>query len=153
MRYQDLIDWARENTGAETWIILTKGCCKLPPWELIKTALLYSLNNYFEGRMITRTLVHEFLIYLVGNRNITKARKFFEESSAEEIGYVAISLERDKELELLLQQFKARYSLEEIPYDTECWLSEYSAYLGLPRDKERLISVLRGRAALLHLSR
>lgn len=150
--FQKLVQWLKENSRDETLLILTNGCCKIPAWEVIKTALLYSLNGYFSGKMISRTLVHEVLLYLVGDRNIKDVRNFFESGDCKSIGYIGLSIDDKGKISALLDGFKVKFGLKEVELDEKCWIPEYSAYLRVPAEKEILVKTIRARSALLKLS-
>ncbi|AKG38062.1 MAG: hypothetical protein ACP5IE_08205 [Infirmifilum sp.] len=149
---QELIRWVKENTSEGLWLILTNDCCKLPSWKVLKTGLLYSIKNYLENKMISRTLVLELLLYLIGDRNIKNLQGFFFEGNSKQIGLIGISLKGETVLYDTFKRFREAHQLEEASYDEDCWVPVYSDFLKAPADKDVLTKILRARAALLELS-
>jgi len=150
--FQSAVKWSRENTREGAWLILLRDCCKLPDRRVIVTSLLYTLRNFSSGRMISRDLVHEFLLFLIGVRNIKDAAKFFGEGHGTRAGFVGISSRGVEPILSLLEEIRGVFKVVEEEPDEDCWISLYSAFLNLPPDRELLVRALRARAALLALT-
>lgn len=152
LKLQDLVSRAAERFGEGEWVVFVKGCCRLPPREVIVSATLYTLRNRYYGRMITRAFAYEFLVFSLADRNIRKIKEFFEGSPEDTVGYVGATTGDGSVFKKKLLDFAAEYRLEERELDENCWVAEYSSYLGVPPDPERLLGILRAKAALLALS-
>lgn len=152
LEFQDLVKRAAEDFGEEEWLALVKDCCRLPPRELIVSSLLYALRNYYSGRMITRALAYEFLAFSLADRNISRIKDFFGGGSRNTVGYVGVAMREGSEFKNKLLSWLTGLRMEPCGFEEDCWISEYSSYLGVPAERERLLSILRARAALLALS-
>jgi len=150
--FQSALKWSRENTRESAWLILLRDCCKLPDRRVIVTSLLHTLRNFSSGRMISRDLVHEFLLFLIGVRNIKDAAKFFGEGQGTRAGFVGISSRGVEPILSLLEEIRGVFKAVEEEPDEDCWISLYSAFLNLPPDRELLVRALRARATLLALT-
>ncbi len=151
-KFQAAVDWARRNAGSDPWLVLLRGCCKIPDKRVIVSSLLHSLRNYNGGKMISRNLVHELLIFILGVRNIKEATEFFTSGEGEDIGYIGVSGRGRDHILNTLEMFKKEFGLVEGVFNEDCWVEHYSAYLGVPPERELLVRVLRARATLLALT-
>jgi len=150
--FQGALKWSREKTKEGSWLILLRDCCKLPDRRVIVTSLLHTLRNFSSGRMISRDLVHEFLLFLIGVRNIKDAVSFFGEGQGTRAGFVGISSRGAEPIFGLLEEIRGVFKAVEEEPDEDCWISLYSAFLNLPPDRELLVRALRARATLLALT-
>ncbi|QOJ78406.1 hypothetical protein IG193_06530 [Infirmifilum lucidum] len=150
--FQAAVDWARRNAGSDPWLVLLRDCCKIPDKRVIVSSLLHSLRNYSSGKMISKNLVHELLIFILGVRNIREATEFFASGEGENIGYICMSSRGRDYVLNTLEVFKKELGLVEEGFNEDCWVERYSAYLGVPPERELLVRVLRARATLLTLT-
>ncbi|MHB9302665.1 hypothetical protein [Thermofilum pendens] len=132
---KDLVRSIQGRLPENVWVTLFDECRKIPPLEVVVSAVGYTVRGIMEGKTISRDPSLDVLLYVNGSRNIGEALKAFFSSCTESFGVVAFSLGREpRETAEALALFR-ELGFEESEPDLLGSLNFYSQRLGVPAEK------------------
>uniref|UniRef100_A0A7C1NYH5 Uncharacterized protein n=1 Tax=Thermofilum pendens TaxID=2269 RepID=A0A7C1NYH5_THEPE len=139
------------------WVSVVSRCGMLPPESVLVSAAMYALRAYASGKMISRGLEIELLLYLLGERNVSKTLSLLASTPSKLLGLMCLTTRDPSQLARKLEDFAMSRGFRVKEYEEEDWVDFFAEYLGVresSRDKlyERVAGVLRARAAFLCLA-
>ena len=139
------------------WVSVVSRCDTLPPESVLVSAAMYALRAYTSGRMISRGVEIELLLYLLGERNVSRVLSLLASSPSKLLGLVCLTTREPLELARKLESFAASRGFRLREYEEGGWVDFFAEYLGVraaSRDqlREKVAGALRARAALLCLT-
>jgi Uncharacterized conserved protein len=141
----------------EEWVSVVSRCDVLPPESVLASAAMYALRAYTSGRMISRGVEVELLLYLLGERNVSKALSLLASAPCRLLGLVCLTTRSPLQLARKLESFAASRNFRVREYEEGSWADFFAEYLGIRAESreqlsEKVAGALRARAALLYLA-